>query len=295
MQAGGWGQGGAKPTGRVVEGDGNGVFPQRSGSTLRTPGVCATRRPQPMTDSDHVPASLVYGPVASRRFGRSLGVSFSEVGVRACAWRCPYCQLGHLPTGPGPAVDLGRLQRETEAALARCVGEPPAAVTLAGGGEPTDHPDFAPYVRWLAQRLAAISPRPRLVLLTNGDGLGDPAKLAALAGCDAAYLKYDPGAPQGSWSPAWLGRDRAALLAAIRPLRVQTLLFARRDDGGNHDEAARRAWVAAVRPLGPVEVHLTTVERRPPSAEITAVAPAVLRAWAAASAGDLGIPVEVYA
>ncbi len=248
--------------------------------------------------ADHVPGSLVYGPVDSRRFGRSLGVSFSEPGFRACRWGCPYCQLGHLGAPPADAgpVSLARLQAETEHALAMTDLAALDVVTLAGGGEPTDHPDFAAYVRWLADRLAGSGVR--LVLLTNADGLGNEDNLAALAHIAAAYVKWDPGAPQGSWSA--LARstrvDRYVLVSAISQLRIQSLLFAR-DGGlpGNASDEDRQRWLSDMRRIGPVEIHLTTVDRRPGDAALVAVEPAVLAHWAATTREALDVEVRVCA
>jgi len=247
--------------------------------------------------SDHVPGTLVYGPVDSRRFGRSLGVSFSYPGVRACAWRCPYCQLGHLPAGSGEQLaPLAELQRETATVLE---GAGPAAIdtiTMAGGGEPTDHPAFADYVAWLADRVAAE--QVRLVLLSNGDGLVDDANLAACDRLDEVYIKWDPGAPQGSWSTAIrdVGIDRGAVVSRLRPLRLQTLVFhlVGGDGGGNAGDALRDRWIEEVRPLAPACVHLTTVDRTPPTPSIRAVPVDRLQAWADHAQTALGVPVIAY-
>ncbi|NIM70326.1 MAG: radical SAM protein, partial [Xanthomonadales bacterium] len=45
--------------------------------------------------------SYTYGPVASRRLGRSLGVDL--VPLKTCNLNCVYCQLG-----PTPQVTLQR-------------------------------------------------------------------------------------------------------------------------------------------------------------------------------------------
>ena len=37
---------------------------------------------------------VVYGPVRSRRLGRSLGVSLAAAGFKACNFNCSYCQYG---------------------------------------------------------------------------------------------------------------------------------------------------------------------------------------------------------
>ncbi len=238
----------------------------------------------------HVPDDLIYGPVSSRRFGRSLGISCSWPGGRSCRWGCPYCQLGHLGDDPACAmVSLDDLCTATTRALAALTPGSVDVVTLAGGGEPTEHPDFARYVPWLATTLAAWagSQRPRLILLSNGDGLDDPAVVAALKHIDASYFKWDPGAEQGCWAP--LGRrrlsDRRRVLAGLPQLRIQALLFARRDGRpGNAEAAAQQAWLADMRTLRPCEIQITTVDRPPCDSALIPVDAATLAAWRRAAA-----------
>ena len=61
------------------------------GSPLRSPvrqmsQPLLTRRPIDLAPS------LVYGPIASRRFGRSLGINLVPEGLRLCQFDCVYCQ-----------------------------------------------------------------------------------------------------------------------------------------------------------------------------------------------------------
>jgi wyosine [tRNA(Phe)-imidazoG37] synthetase (radical SAM superfamily) len=37
---------------------------------------------------------IVYGPVRSRRFGRSLGINLSPCGRKLCSFDCVYCHYG---------------------------------------------------------------------------------------------------------------------------------------------------------------------------------------------------------
>ena len=41
---------------------------------------------------DHVLSTLCFGPVPSRRLGRSLGVN--NISAKVCSYNCIYCQLG---------------------------------------------------------------------------------------------------------------------------------------------------------------------------------------------------------
>ncbi len=104
----------------------------------------------------------LFGPVPSRRFGRSLGVDLTP--WKTCTQDCVFCQLGptrertvtrdeHVPTD--------RVLEELSAWF-RSGGEADC-ITLSGSGEPTLHVRFGDVLEWVRanSRLPAV-------LLTNG-------------------------------------------------------------------------------------------------------------------------------
>lgn len=236
----------------------------------------------------HIPDGLVHGPVASRRFGRSLGISCSPPGAVACRWRCPYCQLGaHAGDGRAPMAPVADIVAAVERSSAR--GSRVDAVTVAGSGEPLEHPDFdrvAAAAVAAARRLSA-----RAVLLTNGDRLDRWRD--AVAGFDLAYVKWDPGPRAGAWrplAPAEVRRRRQALRGQPG-LRIQSLLCGAAVDA---DPATLSAWLEDLRDLRPVEVHLTTLERPAPDPRLRPAPAARLEAWRSAAARVLGVPVRSF-
>jgi wyosine [tRNA(Phe)-imidazoG37] synthetase (radical SAM superfamily) len=130
---------------------------------------------------------FVYGPVPSRRLGRSLGVDL--VPYKTCCYDCVYCQLGptrRLSTIREPFVPVAVLVDQVRQALAR--GPAPDAITLAGSGEPTL---FAPLGE-LITALKAISSVP-VVLLTNGSLFGDTSLRHEAALADIVIPSLDAG------------------------------------------------------------------------------------------------------
>lgn len=80
--------------------------------------------------------SIIYGPVASWRLGRSLGIDLLSTNRKTCSFNCIYCQLGktaHLVTEPGEFVSLEQLGKEIS--LAKQIKADYA--TFSGMGEPT--------------------------------------------------------------------------------------------------------------------------------------------------------------
>lgn len=104
----------------------------------------------------------VYGPVCSRRLGRSLGVDL--VPLKTCTYDCIYCQLGHttnrtIERKHYVSVEgiLEEVQRKLE------VAPPPAYITLAGSGEPTLNDHLGDVICGI-KRLTRIP----VAVLTNG-------------------------------------------------------------------------------------------------------------------------------
>ena len=72
----------------------------------------------------------VFGPVPSRRLGRSLGVD--PVPFKTCNWNCVYCQLGHTSPLTAEHRSETRVQRGLPGADEGDPVDPVLAVRLHG-------------------------------------------------------------------------------------------------------------------------------------------------------------------
>ena len=126
---------------------------------------------------------LVYGPVPSRRLGRSLGVDL--VPLRTCTHDCVYCQLGRTTlktvrrqrwVDPSDAVAQVRARLESE----------PDVIALAGSGEPTLHAGIGDVIAGIKQ-LTSVP----VAVITNGSLLGRPAVRRGLADADIVLPSLD--------------------------------------------------------------------------------------------------------
>ncbi len=80
--------------------------------------------------------AIIYGPVASWRLGRSLGVDLLNARKKVCSFDCVYCQLGEtgqFVAEPKEFINLEQLNSEIE--LLRPIEADYA--TFSGMGEPT--------------------------------------------------------------------------------------------------------------------------------------------------------------
>ena len=129
----------------------------------------------------------VFGPVVSRRLGRSLGVDV--VPFKTCTYNCIYCQLG--PTTrrtlerksyvPLDAV-LDELRRKLAA------GVPADYITIAGSGEPTLYADLKPLIR----NIKAMTSIP-VAVITNGALFWMPEVQEAVLEADVVVPSLDAG------------------------------------------------------------------------------------------------------
>ena len=104
----------------------------------------------------------IFGPVPSRRLGRSLGVDL--VPYKTCTFDCIYCDLGrtaHKTTFRQPFVFPEEIQKELELVLS-VMDKMPDFITLSGSGEPTLNSNIGEILRGVKE-VSAIP----VAVLTN--------------------------------------------------------------------------------------------------------------------------------
>jgi len=129
----------------------------------------------------------VYGPVPSRRLGRSLGVDL--VPFKTCSYDCTYCQLGRTTRKTVERRDyvpIGRVLEELDERLA--TGPAPDYVSLAGSGEPTLHAGIGGLIAGIKSRTRAP-----VAVLTNGSLLWRREVQEALLEADLLLPSLDAG------------------------------------------------------------------------------------------------------
>jgi len=121
---------------------------------------------------------FLFGPVRSRRLGRSLGIDL--VPLKVCTYDCRYCQVGKTTEktlNRREYVPVAGVLAEFDDWMAR--DGQADCVTLAGGGEPTLHSRFGEVIEAIGTRCAL-----RRILLSNGSLFSQPEVRAAAAKAD---------------------------------------------------------------------------------------------------------------
>lgn len=253
-----------------------------------------------------VKEELVYGPLLSRRLGRSLGVNLLGTGAKYCSFNCRYCQcgwteqpvlratgpLGDFPTGEKVAEVLERRLQQL------CREQTPLdAITFSGNGEPTLHPELATIIKAVSVLRDTYATHAKLAILSNGSTVHRPEVREALHAIDLKLMKLDAGSdtlirrlnlPAQGWD---LSRMLEGL-ARLEGVLLQTIFVWGR--AANTAPAAIRDWsdrVAEIRPLG---VQIYTLDRVPADPGLTPVAKVVLDAIAKYVRRRAHVPAEVY-
>ena len=243
---------------------------------------------------------IIYGPIASRRFGISLGINLSPIDKKFCSMNCVYCQYGpteilqataegiELPTVDEVILALKHaLQRETHL----------NQITFSGNGEPLLHPDFPELVDRTIELRDKWAPKVRTAVLSNGTMLGSEKIRAACGKLDRCVIKIDCGRAE-----TFLRYNRPAegitldtILDGARKLKsflTETLITAGR--GGNSNPDERAAWMEVIKELKPREAHIFSIDRPPAMATLKPIAREMLDKWAREMTEATGVTAKAF-
>jgi len=244
--------------------------------------------------------TLTYGPLFSRRLGRSLGVNLLPFDCKVCSFDCVYCHYGHTTvhtiTPEGIAFpDVAAVLQAVETALRRYPHVD--ALTFSGNGEPTLHPHFPAIVAETRRLRDALAPNVKLALFSNATTAHLPHIQTSLRDFDLPILKLDAG------DPATLARINRPVtgvtldsiiagLKATPNLIVQSVLI----DGevSNITGEALEAWMTALDAVRPAAVQLYSTDYPVPDEGVKRVPPYVLKRIAQEVAQRAGLRVETF-
>ena len=210
--------------------------------------------------------TYVYGPIPSRRLGKSLGID--TIPLKTCNWNCVYCQLGRTR----PVVNQRKEFFPPEAILSEvqdvlAAHEPGEIdwVTFVGSGEPCLHAGTGQLLRGVK----SLTDLP-VAVITNGSLLYLPEVREELSAADAVLPSLDAGnaklyrkinRPHPQFTFARLLEGLIAFRTQYTGrLWVEVMLVR----GLNDTEEELTEIAEILREIGPDEVHLN-VPTRPPA------------------------------
>jgi len=214
---------------------------------------------------------IIFGPINSRRFGKSLGVDLSP-NVKQCNFDCLYCELKSVDVvdNQSSIVSVADILAEIKSALSS--HKDIDVLTLTANGEPT----LYPYLDELIDGINAIKGDVKTLILTNASTIGDSSIQDALAKLDSVKLSLDCATKQ-----CFKKLDRASSSVDLDKIKDGMLEFKDKFSGdllievlfvaGINDNTFEVSKIDEfLRVLKPTRVDIGTIDR-PPAYDIKPV------------------------
>ncbi|MFC2076336.1 radical SAM protein [candidate division KSB1 bacterium] len=238
--------------------------------------------------------SQVYGPVPSRRLGRSLGVDL--VPPKSCSYECIYCQAGRTTDLLVEPVSYYAVEEVLPIVTERLAGIPaPDFITFSGNGEPTLNADIGTIIDEFKKRW----PIP-VAVITNGSLLHRPEVTKRILKADVVLPSLDA-VTEETFHRMNRPHPDLSIETVIDGLRSfshrfegRLLLEVMLVGGINDSQEEMDKLLEVIRTLKLDEVQLNTVVRPPLEADAGPLDPSQLEAIRDRFV-DSGIPCEVVA
>lgn len=245
---------------------------------------------------------ILYGPVKSRRYGRSLGINLMPARDKFCSFNCVYCHYGltrrctlHVDKFASELPSADDVVSAVEQAMKSEIAFD--LITFSGNGEPTLHPEFPEIVDAVVDLRNRYRPQVKVALLSNSTGLIFERVREVLGRIDLPVLKLDAGSARIFRAVNRPARDVSFeeityLLSDAGDIILQTVLV----DGApsNVTPMDLHAYFEQLARIRPREVHLYSIDRPVPDARIHLIPPERLHKIAVQAKTETGIEVKVF-
>jgi len=250
---------------------------------------------------------VVFGPVHSRRLGVSLGINLLPPDKKFCTFECIYCECGWShdsnDTHKGlPTRDfvIQKLEEKLKDMSAR--EHAPDAITFAGNGEPTIHPQFPEIMDDVIRLRDQYFPGTRVTVLSNASTLHKPEVFNALKKTGDSILKLDAGTEE-TFRLINNPRQNITLQSIVDKLKefageliIQSLFLRGVVKGrvvDNTTEKELTRWLELLLEIQPKYVMIYPIDRPTPNNSIEKIPFNELKAIAA-KVEDAGIRAQVF-
>ncbi|EAI7316331.1 radical SAM protein [Campylobacter jejuni] len=207
---------------------------------------------------------ILFGPVSSRRFGRSLGIDLSP-SKKQCNFDCVYCELDpkKAQEKQDEIISIDKIISEVKVMLEKNVEFD--FLTLTANGEPS----LYPYLNELILSLRSIAKDKKLLILSNGTAVLDEDKFNTLLKLDVVKFSLD-----SAVAKTFYRIDRALKNIDLEKMIEKMADFRARFNGDlimeilvvkdlNDNEEEFEALNQALKKIMPLRVDLSTIDRPP--------------------------------
>ena len=215
----------------------------------------------------------VFGPIHSRRLGRSLGINLLPEKGKICNFDCIYCECGWNRDGRNDTVlpSAAKVRADLEDKLTELMldGTPIDSITFSGDGEPTLNPEFPRIIDDTLFLRDAYYPGAKVSVLSNATRIHIPEVFEALKKVDNPILKIDAPTDElvariNQPAPGYsLERVIEALERFEGNFILQTMFLKSKDFDSASPEVLD-GWMDIVRHLKPRKIMVYTIDRPTP-------------------------------
>ncbi len=209
-------------------------------------------------------SSIIFGPINSRRFGKSLGVDLSP-SLKQCNFDCLYCELQSAKTVDtyNQIVPVNEIIIEIKKALE--VNKDIDYLTITANGEPT----LYPHLKELITQINSFKGKIKTLILTNSSTIDKKDIQDALNGFNSVKLSLDCIS-----SKCFKKIDRASSNIDIEAIKKGILEFSKTYkgellieilfvDGINDKEEEVKLLNNFLMQINPTRVDIGTIDRPP--------------------------------
>jgi len=207
---------------------------------------------------------IIFGPIYSRRFGKSLGIDLSP-SRKQCNYDCLYCELAPAKTLAkyDDVVSVDEIINELKKSL--ITHNDVDVITLTANGEPT----LYPYLSQLIDNINTIKGDMQTLILSNGSTISDSSVQDALMKLDSVKLSLDCATDlclkklDRSHSGITIESIKSGMLTFRarykRPLIIETLFVKNLNDKPDEIEQLNSFFLQ----LQPDRIDIGTIDRPP--------------------------------
>ncbi|MEO0086978.1 MAG: radical SAM protein [candidate division WOR-3 bacterium] len=218
-----------------------------------------TKMPLPLKNE------IIYGPVNSKRLGRSLGINIISAKEKICSFNCIYCQYGITKKTSGTFFST----EEIEKALVDFFNNPRSIdyLTFSGNGEPTLHPEFARIVKKVKELRDKYAPSVPIALLSNSSNIIN-LSYETLEMIDVKIFKLDAGNEE-----LFLKINRPLIKITLEeivkglkkvarkfPITIQTMFIIFNDEN-NYEKKALKDYLFRIKEINPAFIQIYSSDR----------------------------------
>ena len=215
----------------------------------------------------------VFGPIHSRRLGRSLGINLLPVRGKICNFDCIYCECGWNRDGRDdtvlPTVAKVRADLEDKLTELMLAAVPIDSITFSGDGEPTLNPEFPRIIEDTLFLRDAYYPGAKVSVLSNATRVHVPEVFDALRKVDNPILKIDAPTDElvariNQPAPGYSIKRVIEALERFEGNFILQTMFLKSKDFDSSSPEVLQGWMDIVRRLRPRRVMVYTIDRPTP-------------------------------